>query len=175
MHLPNFEDIAYLQAGSPLQQRAYAILRDFRVMEILQDFNPILIGTIPLDIAIADSDLDIACEVYDLQLFADHVAKHFARFNAYQFNRKWIRGKEVGIVNFILMGIPVELYGEGRPVPEQYGYRHLVVEAKLLASGGEGLKREVIRLKEQGLKTEPAFAQALNLEGDPYENILLLV
>ncbi|OBZ55281.1 alpha/beta hydrolase, partial [Bacillus cereus] len=36
------------------------------------------------------------------------------------------------------------------------------------------IREEVIRLKEQGLKTEPAFAQVLNIDGDPYEELILL-
>ena len=34
--------------------------------------------------------------------------------------------------------------------------------------------REEIRLKENGIKTEPAFAQVLNIEGDPYEGLIVL-
>ncbi len=36
------------------------------------------------------------------------------------------------------------------------------------------IREEVIRLKENGLKTEPAFAQVLNINGDPYEGLILL-
>ena len=36
------------------------------------------------------------------------------------------------------------------------------------------LKQEIIRLKEQGIKTELAFAQVLKIDGDPYEELILL-
>lgn len=34
------------------------------------------------------------------------------------------------------------------------------------------LKESVIELKQQGIKTEPAFCEILGLEGDPYEKLL---
>ncbi|MBL1705198.1 DUF4269 domain-containing protein [Klebsiella pneumoniae] len=36
------------------------------------------------------------------------------------------------------------------------------------------IREEILRLKENGLKTEPAFAQVLNINGDPYEALILL-
>ncbi|MGG3403579.1 glycerophosphodiester phosphodiesterase [Bacillus paranthracis] len=36
------------------------------------------------------------------------------------------------------------------------------------------IREEIIRLKENGLKTEPAFAQVLNIDGDPYEGLIVL-
>jgi hypothetical protein len=41
-----------------------------------------------------------------------------------------------------------------------------------LAQHGERFKNEVIKLKKQGIKTEPAFASLLGLPGDPYGALL---
>ncbi|MFQ5796001.1 MAG: DUF4269 domain-containing protein, partial [Candidatus Bipolaricaulia bacterium] len=57
---------------------------------------------------------------------------------------------------------------------DQNAYRHMAVEARLLAIGGEQARQEIRRLKRTGLKTEPAFACYFNLEGDPYQVLLQL-
>ena len=48
----------------------------------------------------------------------------------------------------------------------------MLVEARLLELGGERLRREVLRFKLAGAKTEPAFAQILGLEGDAFQALL---
>ncbi len=58
------------------------------------------------------------------------------------------------------------------PVEQQRGWRHLVVEQRLLALGGEGLLEAVLALRRQSMKTEPAFAAVLKLTGDPYLALL---
>jgi hypothetical protein len=69
---------------------------------------------------------------------------------------------------------PIQVFGQPRPVIEQNAYRHMVVEGRLLAIGGEKARQEIQRLKRNGLKTEPAFARYFNLQGDPYEVLLQL-
>jgi len=48
------------------------------------------------------------------------------------------------------------------------------VERRLLAIGGDGFRRAVMAARRSGLKTEPAFAAVLGLDGDPYEALLYL-
>ena len=50
----------------------------------------------------------------------------------------------------------------------------MMVEYQLLKEKGEGFKQQIIDLKKSGFKTEPAFAIALGLTGDPYEALLQL-
>ena len=69
-------------------------------------------------------------------------------------------------------GFMVEFFGEPLPVSRQRGYRHMVVEARLLELGGEPLQSAIIALKRSGLKTEPAFARHLGIHGDPYLALL---
>jgi hypothetical protein len=57
-------------------------------------------------------------------------------------------------------------------VMEQVAYRHMVVEWNILAANDDNFRGEIIRLKKSGMKTEPAFAQLLQLDGDPYQALL---
>ena len=57
---------------------------------------------------------------------------------------------------------------------DQYAYRHMIVEARLLKIGGPAARPAIRRLKREGRKTEPAFAHYFDLEGDPYETLLEL-
>jgi len=83
-----------------------------------------------------------------------------------------IKGVPTVFARFVFSGLPIEIFGQPRPVPEQNAYRHLVVEARLLAIAGGRARREIRQMKRFGIKTEPAFACYFNLEGDPYEALL---
>jgi hypothetical protein len=172
--LPHWQDIGYLQAGSPAQQAAYHTLQRHAVLPIMQAYKPILVGTFPLDITVAGSDLDIICEVHDFPAFGQLVAQHFGHCPAYATRQLQLGGLASLVISFQLNGMEVELFGQPLAPEQQNGYRHLVVEARLLALGGAAFKEQVINLKTQGLKTEPAFATLLNLPGDAYQALLRL-
>lgn len=74
---------------------------------------------------------------------------------------------------FFSHGWEIELFCQTIPCPDQWGVRHFLVEQRLLRIE-PGLKATIVRLKKNGYKTEPAFAKALRLHGDPYESILAL-
>jgi hypothetical protein len=78
------------------------------------------------------------------------------------------------IARFRAARLPVEVFGQPLPIDRQRGYRHLLVEARLLAGGGAALRSAVTTERRAGLKTEPAFARALGLDGDPYERLWTL-
>ncbi len=50
----------------------------------------------------------------------------------------------------------------------------MITEHAILKEKGKNFKQEIIKLKASGLKTEPAFAKLLGIEGDPYEELLKL-
>jgi hypothetical protein len=50
----------------------------------------------------------------------------------------------------------------------------MIIEHRVLIEKGEKFRQEIIKLKRQGLKTEPAFAKLLGLDGNPYEALLKL-
>ena len=64
-----FLDIEYLKDGNYKQRKSYEILNASNLFNILEKYNPVLAGTIPIDIDIDKSDLDIVCEVKDFMGF----------------------------------------------------------------------------------------------------------
>ena len=143
------------------------------VLVRLARFAPQIVGTPPLGIDIATSDIDIVCHADDTAVFATVVACSFSEFNDFAI-RQWIREPRSVIATFVAEGWRFEIFGDSRPLKEQPAYRHFLVERRLLRLGGRLLKRAVMEARAGGLKTEPAFAHVLQLSGDPYEAILAL-
>ena len=170
--LPDWHNIAYLRRGSAPQRRAFAVLQRHALLPRLAAHDPVLVGTFPLDLTVPGSDLDIICEVADWAVFKRTLAS-FAAYPQYELRRANTIEPAL-VASFELDGLPVELFGQAQPTARQNGYRHLVVEARLLAVGGAGLRQQVLALKAGGVKTEPAFAQVLGLPGNPYHALLAL-
>jgi len=170
--LPDWHDITYLQHGSAPQRRAFAVLRRHVLLGHLRAHDPVLVGTFPLDLTVPGSDLDIICEVSDWEVFREALAG-FAAFLGYAV-RPAATAEPALVASFEVEGLAVEVFGQALPTACQNGYRHLVVEARLLALGGAALRQRVLALKAGGVKTEPAFAQVLGLPGNPYQALLAL-
>ena len=56
--MTDFLDISYLKNGNKKQQLAYSVINQYSILEILQQHEPIVVGTIPIEVDIVDSDLD---------------------------------------------------------------------------------------------------------------------
>lgn len=173
----DWRDISYLARGNTRQRRAYRALQSLGVFDILRLYSPVLAGTIPLDIDVEQSDLDIICEVgatSDLTAFERAVKDTFGAREDFQIERTTVKGMPTVFARFTFDGLPVEIFGQPRPVTEQNAYRHMVVEARLLSIGGQDARRAIRQMRRAGLKTEPAFARYFDLAGDPYEALLEL-
>ena len=59
--MTDFTKIEYLKNGNQKQVLAYKILSEYKVLANIAEFDPILVGTIPINIDIENSDLDIIC------------------------------------------------------------------------------------------------------------------
>jgi hypothetical protein len=167
-----WQAITYLQVGNKRQRKAYRALESLKVFGVLHDYSPVLVGTLPIAVDVKDSDLDIICEAHDLGFFEGHLSREFGLQDDFRIKKKRIKGVPSVVASFCFAGFRFEIFGQPQPVLEQHAYRHMVVEARLLAIGGEEARREIQRLKRAGLKTEPAFAQYFKLEGDPFEVLL---
>jgi hypothetical protein len=169
----DWRDLTYLLHGTATQQAAYQALETLRVFSLLSPFDPILAGTVPLDIDIPGSDLDVVCYAPDIEAFAQHLSKTF-HCTGFGLHRKILNGLPTVIVQFTSQGFSVEIFGQPLPVMAQSAVRHMVVEERLLRLGGAEVRRKVRQLKMRGLKTEPAFAMTFALAGDPCQTLLEL-
>lgn len=171
-------DETLFEQGTSRQQAAARVLHQLGIAQLLADFTPVLAGTIPLEIDLPESDLDILCHAPDLRTFARVCETLALQLEGYQAKFTTIRGVESFVARGQTEGpteeFEIEIFAQCQPVEAQWGYRHLLVEEKLLAIGGVALREEIQALKKAGLKTEPAFAQTLRLSGDPYIALLEL-
>jgi hypothetical protein len=79
---------------------------------------------------------------------------------------------EASVTDFAYDGLAIELFCQAIPVYQQHGFRHMLIEGRLLRLASQQLRERVLALREAGLKTEPAFAKVLGLDGDPYGALL---
>jgi hypothetical protein len=170
----NWRDISYLQRGSLRQQQAHRALQALGLFETLARFDPLLVGTIPIDLALPTSDLDIICEAHDLAAFERVLHAHYAREPGFVVERKRKWGGEVVVCDFEHGGFPIQVFGQSKPVEQQRAFRHLAIEARLLALAGDEARSAIRQLKASGMKTEPAFGRYFDLSGDPYLRLLEL-
>lgn len=171
--LPDFENIAYLKSGSPIQLQAFNILTDSKILYHLEPFKPVLTGTLPLDLFIqGKSDLDIIIQSDRLQIMEQRLLDTFASKKKLSIKLMMMRKRPTLLCRFMQQNFPVEIFCQPVPVKQQLAYRHMIIEHWLLQTHGEKFKKKILDLKKEGVKTEPAFAQVLNLEGDPYDALL---
>lgn len=168
----NFETIAYLEKGNRRQISAFETLNKHPLLGQLADYNPLLVGTVPIAIDIPGSDLDIICDCSGSTDFEKVLKEKFAHYPSFNSYETHIRGQKVIIAGFMADEWEVEIFGQELQTNLQNGYRHMIVEHQLLQIHGNQLREKVIMLKKQGYKTEPAFAAALNIGGDPYLELL---
>jgi len=147
------------------------VVKDLRLLNRLSQFDPVLIGTPPLGLAIETSDIDIACHCAELSDFADTVAREFGQMPAFHLRTIEHLNAPSVVASLFAKGWDIELFCQALPTPAQAGVRHFHVERRLLDLA-PALRPMVLRAKMQGLKTEPAFARILGLSGDPYEAVL---
>ncbi|WP_047982782.1 DUF4269 domain-containing protein [Ornithinibacillus californiensis] len=168
-----FDSLRVLKDGTEKQQRAYKAIHQLNIMNDLADFNPIVCGTIPIGIGVDQSDLDIIMEVYDGENFKRRIYQLYHSQTGFRLKDSFIRGKKVVKANFQFNGFEFELFGQAQAVPEQNAYVHMVIEFELLKKYPT-IREKIIRLKQQGVKTEPAFCQVLGIScDDPYEDLLV--
>jgi hypothetical protein len=99
--MTDFKNIEYLKFGNERQRVAYSVLYELEIFEYLKQYNPILTGTIPIDIDLPDSDLDIICECKDHILFAKDLTDKFGEYLNFKIWTKTLKyspnfGQKIG-------------------------------------------------------------------------------
>ncbi|WP_413289173.1 VOC family protein [Bdellovibrio sp. HCB337] len=155
-------------------QNVYRALTGSKVLEILKPYHPVVAGTFPLEVHTDQSDLDILVTASDLGELSKVLQKNFSTFELFAISQKPISGKETLLARFYYKNVPFEIFAQNTESVQQMAYLHFQVEERLLRLGGGKFRQQVQELRKQGLKTEPAFAKALNIPGDPYEALLRL-
>jgi hypothetical protein len=160
-------------AGAASLAAIVSALTRARVFEALAAFDPHHVGTWPIGLAIESSDADIAVCAPDLDAFRAMVEQTFGKFSNFTVTAR--EGTPPALVTrFMLDEIPVEIFAAPAPVKQQNGWRHMMVEARLLSLAAAEFRTAVLTAKRDGLKNEPAFAHLLGLTSDPYEAVLAL-
>ena len=95
----NFKNIDYLKSGNTRQQEAYKELQDLEIFEKLRKYNPILAGTIPIEINLPESDLDIICTCDNHREFSKKLAELFGDLNGFKIHSKLHKGIKSTIAN----------------------------------------------------------------------------
>jgi len=165
----DWHNIEYLLSGNKIQKKAYNILKEIGAFSILGNYEPVLVGTIPINIDISGSDLDIICNARDLKDFRKIVTENFSLYKHFSEYFK----EDAYISSFIYSDTEIEIYAKNEPSILQNGYRHMLIEYRILNIAGDKFRQHIVQLKEQGYKTEPAFGKTLSLE-EPYTELLEL-
>ncbi|WP_409254217.1 DUF4269 domain-containing protein [Bacillus sp. SCS-153A] len=160
-----------MKTGSEKQIAAWEAVRDLGVLLDMSKYNPTLCGTVPIGIDTAGSDLDIIMEVHDFEKFEKRLVQLYSQYDGFKIKRTSIRGMKVTKANFTYMRFPFELFGQAMPVNRQNAYLHMIIEQRILNENPK-MKEDVIKLKQRGMKTEPAFCKLLGIQGDPYMGLI---
>jgi hypothetical protein len=156
--------------GPGIKMNYEEALQATQIIELLKGFDPHVAGTFPLGLVLETSDIDVICHASIVGALARLHFRHYEDFRLYQ----WTSSNRSVVARFRYGGFPFEIFGDARPVPEQEAWRHFDVERRLLALDDVRLRLSVSKQRASGMKTEPAFAAAMLLDGDPYAVLLTL-
>ena len=166
----NFRNIDYLKVGNEVQKNTYRLLRDYQIIDSLKGYDPVVVGTIPIHIDVAGSDVDIILYVHDFDVLEKMLRLNFSQYAHFRLQRV--------AINVIVCGFSIEeqlfeIYATDEEIENQNGYLHMLKEYEIIQLRGEEFAEQVRQLKRSGMKTEPAFCRLLGIEGDPYMDLLL--
>jgi len=174
--------IEYLKDGSERQRRAYAVLKELGLIEkislwtggeIEMGLHLTLAGSVPIDVAVENSDLDIIVCAPDLKVMGEIFRRELGSFHGFRQERGIVLGVATLMTHFEFGGEVFEIFTQNVPIPRQNAVVHMLVEERLLLLGGDGFRDKVMALRRAGVKTEPAFGEVLGLE-EPYRDLLAL-
>jgi len=152
-------------------EQAETLINAIGIYSELADYNPTFVGSMPIDVDVPGSDVDVISEVSDHAEFARTLQDLYGDQPDFLISPIG-GGKTYTICRFSCVNFAIEIFGQDKPVKSQNAYIHMEVERRLLTIGGETAREGIRSLKRQGLQTEPAFAKYFKLDGDPYKRLL---
>jgi hypothetical protein len=124
----NFDSIDYLKHGSQKQLKAFQVLSEHNIMTKLSLFDPLLVGTLPINIDIDSSDLDIICCYSDQKQFSEIVKDSFQKMESFKFWQYHKTNTAAMVANFRVEEFAIEIFGQGIPSRQQIAYQHMIIE-----------------------------------------------
>ena len=150
--------------------RAKRAIEESEILNKLQSYTPEVVSTIFVCLDTRESDIDVVCTYEEQEAFIGELS---AAYSGYELFRV-IPRKDHAIGQFYFNQFIFEVYASKTPVHLQTAYRHYLVMKRLVNIGGNGFIDKVRRLKESGIKTEPAICHVLGISGEPYAAVLEL-
>lgn len=96
------------------------------ILNVLEPFHPLWVGTVPIDVHIETSDIDIICLLEDG--LSEVIESKFGQEEGF-----YIQNSESKLVaGFSYMKVPFGIFAEKIISQKQLGYLHMIAEANLL-------------------------------------------
>jgi len=168
----NWFDISRLLGGTPSQQSAARTLLSLGIFDHLEEYTPVLCGTVPIDCDLPGSDLDIVCHAPRLIPFEETVRMFFGEAPRFRCRRKKLLGIPSVVTRFPAGRWSIEIVGQDVPVLQQRAFAHMVAEALLLSGADPETNEKIRALKREGMTTEEAFGKTFSLAGNPYNALM---
>jgi len=154
-----------------------SLVEAFQNLELfsrLKKYQPLIAGSFPLGLQNNDSDVDILLQAQDLKKLEAELRQYYGNMLNYLAQFELVDGLPTLVVNFQYQNRGFEFFAQDCEPVRQRAYLHFLIEERLLKWGGATFKRRVLEKRQQGLKTEPAFAEVLAISTDPYQALLEL-
>ncbi len=110
--IKNFKNIEYLKDGNNRQKLAYLEIIKLKIFEKLEKYNPILTGTIPIEIDLPESDLDIICECKNHTKFSEFLVNQFGDKTSFKIYTTKLSGIKSTIAEFKTMNFTFDFLGK---------------------------------------------------------------
>lgn len=165
-HHQSLESVINLEANKPV----FEAITKSQMLSSFRDHQPVIAGTFPLGIHHSESDVDVLLTSDDLKSLQKKLQGEYGKQEGF---KSYISDDSSFMVaNFSFQGVPFEVYANKTQSVRQRAFKHFHIEERLLKLGEDPFRDKIISLRNQGIKTEPAFATALGLKGDPYLALL---
>lgn len=170
-HNLSLESVIRLESNLEIFQA----IESSKVLVKLQEFDPLVLGTFPLGLQNAESDIDISVNVNDLKAFQNQMIREFRSYPEFHIWQGDVDSQDACSVSFLHQEKRFEVFAQAKESIMQNSAIHFFAEEKILKYASAKKTELILKLRQAGKKTEPAFAEALMIKDqDAYEVMLKL-